>query len=383
MFIYWGRRGALSDFMFEFAREIDSNFPATISISFSNELFDEFRRLGESLFPVVTFDSSFRAATSWGKLLRLRRACWERFRRDRTRVVVNMMPHVWFPFIAPVLRKTGIRHIVVVHDASPHPGDPTGFLNRWLLREVRLCDHAVTLSKFVQNQLVSMSAISREKTTSLFHPDLTFRSAPTRRPRNGPLRVLFFGRLLSYKGIDLFLDALALLGERGVVVEAGVLGSGNVEMYAPRFAQLGVHVENRWFRSDELSYKFQQYDVVAICHAEASQSGAVAAAFGAGMPVVAVPVGGIPEQVSNQVTGLIVSSRSANEFADALQRLADSPDLLGRLTAGVQRSKPTRSMARFAGQLLQIVEEQIREAGTSAAVQKSASFLPRTRHADF
>jgi glycosyltransferase involved in cell wall biosynthesis len=360
MFTYWGRRGALSDFMLELGQEVVSNYPATISVSCFNELYHEFQRFDESLFPVSTFDSTFGALTSLGNIFRLRRACFDRFTSDRTRVVINLIPHVWFPAIMPIMKRMRIKHVTVVHDANHHPGDPSGiFTTPLFLRQARAADHAVTLSRYVQEKLVSNSIVPRDRTTTLFHPDLTFRSTPSRRLPNGPLRILFFGRLLPYKRLDLFLDTIELLRARGAAVEAGVLGAGNIRIHTGRLNQLRVHVENRWLSSEELSAKLQDYDVLAICHSEASQSGAVAAAFGAGMPVIAFDVGGIPEQVRNEVTGLIVPKRTASDFADAVIRLVNNPELLKQLMAGVQASMPTRSMKHFVDGLWQIAEEQM------------------------
>jgi glycosyltransferase involved in cell wall biosynthesis len=362
MFTYWGRRGALSDFTLELGQEVVANYPATISISCFNELYDEFSAFGESLFSVSTFDSTFGALTSLGNIFRLRRACFDRFTSDRTRVVINLIPHVWFPAVMPIMKRMGIKHVSVVHDANHHPGDPSGiFTTPMFLRQVRAADHAVTLSRHVQEILVRNSIVPRNRITTLFHPDLTFRSAPNRRPPNGPLRILFFGRLLPYKRLDLFLDTIELLRDRGAAVEAGVLGAGNIRIYADRLKQLRVHVENRWLSSKELGAKFQDYDVLAICHSEASQSGAVAAAFGAGMPVIAFDVGGIPEQVRNEITGLIVPTRSASDFADAIIRLVNRPELLKQLIAGVQASRPKRSMRHFVDGLWHIAEEQMLE----------------------
>jgi len=360
MFTYWGRRGALSDFMLELSREVVANYPATISVSCFNELYDEFRDFGDSLFSVSTFESSFGALTSLRNIFRLRRACFDRFTSDRTRVVVNLIPHVWFPAVMPIMKRLGTRHVSVVHDANHHPGDPSGiFTTPLFLRQVRAADHAVTLSRYVQDMLVSNSILPRNRITTLFHPDLTFGSTPNRRPPNGPLRILFFGRLLPYKRLDLFLDAIELLRARGAAVEAGVLGAGNIRIHADRLKQLKVHVENRWLSSKELGAKLQDYDVLAICHSEASQSGAVAAAFGAGMPVIAFDVGGIPEQVRDEVTGLIVPKRTASDFADAIIRLVNRPELLKQLMAGIQASRPTRSMRHFVDALWHIAEQQM------------------------
>ena len=363
MFAYWGRRGALADFTFELAKEILSSHPATIAISRSNEIYSDFLTFGEALFATQTFDSVLEAAVSLGNAFRLRRALTDRLVQDRTRVFVDLMPHIWSPIITPAVRKLGVRHIAVIHDSEAHPGDLTGVLtNRWLLGEAYRSDHIITLSNFVRQRLVVDRKIPQDKITPLFHPDLTFRrTTSSSSPPRGVLRILFFGRLLPYKGLDLFLDALDILRQRGHQVDAGVFGSGDISAHQERLAQLGIHVENRWLRSEEIRQRLEQYDVFAACHSEASQSGVIAAALGAGMPVIAVPVGGIPEQVTSDATGIVVADRTPAAFADAIARLINEPELLEKLKAGVQRSMPTRSMGRFVSAVLDVARDQMQD----------------------
>jgi glycosyltransferase involved in cell wall biosynthesis len=54
-------------------------------------------------------------------------------------------------------------------------------------------------------------------------------------------------------------------------------------------------------------------------------------AMAAGLPVVSTRVMGVPEVVDDEATGLLVSPGRVDELADALERLAASPDLCERL----------------------------------------------------
>ncbi len=60
----------------------------------------------------------------------------------------------------------------------------------------------------------------------------------------------------------------------------------------------------------------------------------VAAAYGAGLPVVATPVGGLAEQVVDGTTGVLArGSTSAADFADAIRRLIETAGPLRKLEA--------------------------------------------------
>lgn len=358
MLSYLGTSGALPKLTLDLARVAVSQreIPCAFMVSSFNELIEPLRFLQPDLFAVRTFQNKWRSITDWSTPIRLRARLKERFSRDKTQVYVSLMPHVWSPLIAPVIRRAGVRHAVLVHDADPHPGDPYGLVNRWLLREAAKADHVITLSKFVARRLTVARGIPEGKISVLFHPDLSY-GAANQLPVNehGALRILFMGRLLPYKGLGLLLDAVELLRKKEVPLELGVFGQGKIEpSFRQRLTRLGAEVDNRWLRHDEFGQIFSRYDVLVAAHTEASQSGVVAAALGAGLPVITTPVGGLVEQVVSGVTGIVAKSATALAFADAIRELAEDRRLLMRLRQGIAATREERSMERFFGEVCRI-----------------------------
>ena len=355
--LYWGRRGALPRLTLELARAAAArpDIDLHVSVSRQNELFDRHAWLGDRLLPIDTFHSAaglVRAAPSIPRRLAgIRHGLEER----GVRIVVALMPHLWTPLLAPRLKRAGIGYVVVVHDAAAHPGDVTAIANRWLLRDLRHADRILTLSGSVTRELVAAGRASENRIDTLFLPDLFYGGARRTPPADtAPLRVLFFGRILRYKGLPLFAEALALLAQRGIPVAAGVFGDGDLGDSAARLRALGVEVENRWIGEDEVAPLLARYDAMVLSHTSASQSGAAAAALGAGMPVVATPVGGLVDQVEDGVTGLIAGRVDAAALADALCQLAQDRALLRAMTGEIERRRGERSMAAFVDRLVPI-----------------------------
>ena len=54
-------------------------------------------------------------------------------------------------------------------------------------------------------------------------------------------------------------------------------------------------------------------------------------AMAAGKPIVATEIGGVPEAVQNDTTGILVPVGDAQAFAAALVRLAGDPELAARM----------------------------------------------------
>jgi glycosyltransferase involved in cell wall biosynthesis len=373
MFAYYGTRGALPKLTLDLAREASGrwNNACTFSLATSNELYDEFSFMQDNLFAVNTFASP----QQWQSIAcvqRVKSLCAdlsERVANDKTRAIVSLMPHVWSPFLLPCIRRAGINLVSIIHDADPHPGDRHRWLHRWLLREAAAADQVITLSRAVSRRLIARG-IPEEKISVLFHPDLDYGHFGSRENPHEPLRVLFLGRILPYKGLALFVDALDCLRASGMPVKAGVFGQGKIkDGLRLRLSALEAEVENRWLTHQEFAAVLSRYDLVVAAHTEASQSGVIAAAFGAGLPVVTTPVGGLVEQVTHGVTGMIAASASAHAIADAVRTIAQDMSLLGRLRHGVRATHPERSTARFFDELCDIALRPVPPRHSEAHVQ--------------
>lgn len=353
LFLYLGRRGALGRFTLELAEAAErmSHIDATFALSSANEIVRDFAGRRRSLLPLETFERALSLASA-RNFFRTRRQLLERIAHDRPRAVVTLMPHVWTPLLARSIQKAGARYVTIIHDATGHPGDRTGLLVPWLRSEAYLADLVVTLSQAVAGQLAALE-VPREKVLPLFHPDLTYGGARKRRERAGgePLRLLFLGRILKYKGLPMLIDAVESLQAEGVGVRLGVAGSGDLGEARPNLSRLGAEVVNRWLADDEIAPLLGRYDALALPHIEASQSGAAATAFGGGLPVVAMPVGGIAEQVVDGKTGVLATGQDAQAFAAAIRRLATDAALYSGISAHLVDTAEERSMRTFIAKL--------------------------------
>jgi glycosyltransferase involved in cell wall biosynthesis len=203
--------------------------------------------------------------------------------------------------MAAALRRAGVPYAVVVHDAQRHPGDTFPLqmaLQRWLLHGAGML---FALSTHVAEQLRSRGVRADRPLRSASLPPFVFWPPPPPVCQHGgPFRVLSFGRLLPYKGLDLLADALTLLRRRDDI-EIRVVGSGPESADLERLRALpNVTVENRWVPEDELGALLGWADALVLSHREASQSGVAAAAIAARRWVVSTRVGGLTEQLQGQ-----------------------------------------------------------------------------------
>jgi len=355
LFAYWGRRGALARLTLDLARSalLMPELAPVVSVSRQNELYSEFQALGDSLMVADTFSSGV-GAVHVPRLLRLRAKLARVLQQRRIETVIAMMPHVWCPFVMPVVRRSGRRYALIVHDALPHPGDPTNALNGWLLRDAANANVVITLREAVSQRLSAAVGIPPAKIVSLFHPDLNHGPPVSSQPPapGEAFRILFFGRLLPYKGMPMFVEAVELLRNAGVCIEIGVFGEGDLRAVSNRLHAIGAEVVNRWIPDEQVARIFSRYHAVVLAHTEASQSGVIATAHGLGLPVIATPVGGLPEQIREGITGLLAERTDPISLAASIRRLAENPELYRRIRRGIADTRHERSMERFVTDLV-------------------------------
>jgi len=239
----------------------------------------------------------------------------------RPDLAVCAMPAALDPFMLAALRRRGVPSVVIAHDAVPHPGDRVpvrGLLERHVLRRA---DALATLSSHVAAQLAARPALRAKKFLMLSHPPFGFGPMPAPRSHGGKLRVLSFGRLRAYKGLQLLADALS---RAAAAWDVRVVGHGpETPALAALRALPGVRVENRWVPESKISETLGWADVVVLSHVAASQSGVAAAALGAGRFIVATEVGGIGAQLRD-MPGAILCAPEPAALARALSSVADA-----------------------------------------------------------
>jgi glycosyltransferase involved in cell wall biosynthesis len=229
--------------------------------------------------------------------------------------------------MACTLRYLRVPFVVVVHDAVPHPGDRRPFemiLQRTLCR----CSNGVVaLTSHVAAQL-RRDGVAGGRGRPLFlsaHPPVVFDFSPAPPlAHDGPVRLLSFGRLLPYKGLDLLAQALKMLGPRDDAT-IRVVGSGpESAVLAALRALPGVAVENRWVPELEVGHLLTWADAVVLSYTEASQSGVAAASLAAGRRVIATRVGGLTEQLRHEPLASLCDP-TPEGLAQALRELLDAP----------------------------------------------------------
>lgn len=195
--------------------------------------------------------------------------------------------------------------------------------------------------------------------TGLFQPD-----PATARP-DGPPVIVCVARHVAVKNLDLLLRACAELQRRGVSFRCVSVGDGPLrgDLEARR-RELGLEavVELvgaadqaevlRWWRRGAVAVLTSENEGMPVCLMEAAACG---------LPAVATAVGGIPELIDHERTGLLTTPGQAESFADALQRVLEDPKQAAAMGRAARRRAEERfSLDRQVDALLALWREVLR-----------------------
>jgi glycosyltransferase involved in cell wall biosynthesis len=279
------------------------------------------------VFPSVVRRLAWYAPWTWVGAGRRRRGV------DVAVFVVTTPPQLLAYLAVSVALGRHVRRVAVAHNVVPHeprPGD------RWLVRTfLRRMDRVVVHSDSERRSAEALglrTAVQRRLPPTL-GPGW---SPATDRPATH--RLLYFGFVRAYKGLDVLIEALAGLPD---AIRLRVVGEdwglGDELRQQIRVAGLDERVELRleYVPADEVASVFVDSDALVLPYRSGTGSQVPRLAHHHGVPVVATRVGDLAEQVHDGVDGLLCEPGDVEGLRQSLASLYQD-DLLTLLRLGVQ-----------------------------------------------
>lgn len=198
--------------------------------------------------------------------------------------------------------------------------------------------------------------------------DLFLEDAVT--PRCGEL--VFVGRLVTDKGLNILFDALARLELRGQRVGLTVIGEGPAAPALRRQTKaLGiagrVHFVGRRAGA-ELVASLNAHQVLVVPSVWEEPFGVVALeAIGCGCVPLVARSGGLPDAVGS--CGLVVTRGDSEALAQGISELINQPAVLERYRAGAAAHLARHTRDRVARDYLQVIDDAYRTHATQSAAR--------------
>jgi len=176
------------------------------------------------------------------------------------------------------------------------------------------------------------------------------------------------GRLSPEKGVDLFLDACAVLARKGLAFSALVVGDGPERAHLEaRSSGLGLASRVRFLgQVHNVDVVYGNLDLVVLPSRSEGLPNTLLEAMQADVPVVATAVGGVPEAVGASGAAHLVAPGSAVALAEAIERAltqGDRPEAAAARRDVASRFSLESRLEAHVELYRDLLEEQRRRAG--------------------
>lgn len=212
--------------------------------------------------------------------------------------------------------------VQAVHDVEPHEGDSSVKTVELINRVAVKCVDKVLLrnQKFIP-VLKEKYCVEEKKIVSLD----PWRRFPEFQGVSHSHRVLFFGRINEYKGIEYLPEIVRNCKE----IQFDIVGKvdsavANIVEELKKFDNVNLCTE--YVSDEQMIEYFNQCDFVILPYKSASQSGVVLDANKFGRPVIAFSVGAISNQIVDNQNGILVDAGDVASFVNAIKRMMTLSD---------------------------------------------------------
>lgn len=182
-----------------------------------------------------------------------------------------------------------------------------------------------------------------------------------------PLRVLYAGRLVPEKGIEVLIEAIAQVS-RHTPCELWIVGQGPSESSLRQRAR-NRNVEGliRWFGwvswGEDLFRIMREADVLVLPSFTEGLPLVVVEAMSQSLPVVASATGGVPEIVRHGETGLLFRPGNSEELAKCIMDIATDSNLRSALVANGLRMARQNTFEATTGRVIEMMCELAQRKG--------------------
>jgi glycosyltransferase involved in cell wall biosynthesis len=201
--------------------------------------------------------------------------------------------------------------------------------------------HMIMCSRFVMQSYIKlgfleqhMTVIPRGVPSGLILDSEALSSLPA--VNKDKIKLMFAGRLVSEKGIDVAIKALACLVEKenSLSIALDIFGSGPnnyVRRLRDLVTTLGLDERVKFIgqvEPQQVIGRYAEYNALLFPSRWVEPFGVtILEAMARGLPVIATNLGGVPEIISDGENGLLVPAGDPIKLANAIHRLIQNPSL--------------------------------------------------------
>ncbi len=233
-------------------------------------------------------------------------------------IIYSPFFHFWDKFI---FKRVSCRRIVkTYHDIQMHAGENHPFRELLFRPFFYKTEKCIILSEVFKPTMVTQYGYKEQDVVVIPHASFNQYCRNYTLDLDTKYHLLCFGRIVQYKGLGVMLEAMKLVIQQRPEIKLLIVGDGNFAPYKEKLSLVAENVEThiRWIKDTEVEHFFSQVDMAVLPYTEASQSGVIPLANSFGKPTIASNLGGLPEQIIENQTGIIVPPNDAKVLANVI-----------------------------------------------------------------
>lgn len=280
-------------------------------------------------------------------LLQIRRYI-KRFNPD----IIHMQNGVIWEGLLPLIFPE-ITFITTIHDVTIHPNrGGTRFTPQFLLDALtRLSTGIIIHGEKLREAAIYRHGHHLKKSIQVINHPIITRYGSSRDRSENLYRVLFFGTLDEWKGIEYLLAAMEIVSEVIPNVSLKIAGGSGTPEYYQNLPYNGNNIHWDIRRQSEADVKnlFEWADILVLPYIEASQSGVLHIAQSFCLPVVATRTGALQESIIDGKSGLLVQPKSKSALAEAIVKLLTDNELRASIVENMKTYRETTLREKSVG----------------------------------
>ncbi|HZK71183.1 MAG TPA: glycosyltransferase family 4 protein [Clostridia bacterium] len=212
--------------------------------------------------------------------------------------------------------------VLTVHDVNIHLGEKY-YLANILTNKVHLnlARHYFVHGENLKDLMIK-KGYSGKDISVIKHGDYSFFTKYTKDGVQEDGSVLFFGRILDYKGLEYLIETVPIIKKQLPNINVIIAGNGDFAKYNSLIkSPQNFEIINEFIPDEHVAELFQRASVVVLPYIEGSQTGIIPIASSFKKPAISTNVGSIPEIIEDGVTGYIVPSRNVDLLADSIVKI--------------------------------------------------------------
>ncbi len=220
-------------------------------------------------------------------------------------------------------------------------------------------DYIVANSDDTKKALVSWLPFTAQKTEVIENAIPPVKSLKHQYSISKPASLLFVGRLVAAKGVDVAIDAVRLLEKQGIRVKLTVVGDGPERAKLERQSK-GLNVRFLGYQSNPTEI-MAEHDILIIPSRWEGFGLVAIEGMSVGIPVIASCVPGLTRVIQDGKTGLLFPPEDKKALAAAIKRLLIDKNLREQIGRnGRNESSKIWSMSRFVRETVKLYESSMK-----------------------